>query len=105
MAKTMDDLFGDLRDNEFENAEPSAINTPSPITSDLDDEFEHLRRRTTRSETTYEAMDTSVDDEFFADDGGFLSNLTTQQKLILLALLVLDLVAIGFGILVLLGRI
>ncbi|MCA9974647.1 MAG: hypothetical protein KC413_02820, partial [Anaerolineales bacterium] len=67
-----------------------------------DDEFDMLRQKTVRTESTYSGMDTS-DDEFGGGSRFSLSSFTTSQKLILLSLLMLDIVAVGFGFMVLLG--
>ncbi|MCP4428000.1 MAG: hypothetical protein GY803_26235 [Chloroflexi bacterium] len=104
----MDDLFSDLRDDDFEDAESPGVAAPldsfsETAPSSFDDDFDQLRDKSARTDSTYDEMDTSLDDEF--DDGrtGFsLSVFTTPQKLILLALLLLDIVAVGFGVLVLL---
>ena len=117
----MEDLFNDLNDDDFNEESLSDVlaeTTPltpaetAPLTPaetaplDLDDEFDQLRRKTTRTGSTYDEMDTSVDSEFSDDSSGFsFSMFTTSQKLVLLALLLLDIVAVGFGFLVLLGRI
>ena len=109
----MDDLFSDLRDDDF--GEETSPMGDLPATSEMgnlpqtrplsvdDDEFDMLRQKTVRTESTYSGMDTS-DDEFSSGSGFSLSNFTSSQKLILLALLLLDVVAVGFGFLVLLGR-
>lgn len=101
----MDDLFNDLRDDDFgdDTSPMSDLPQTRPLSVD-DDEFDMLRERTVRTESTYSGMDTS-DDEFDGGSGFSLSSFTTSQKLILLALLMLDIVAVGFGFLVLLGRI
>ncbi len=101
----MNDLFSDLRDDDYDDDLPETSNLAEtrPLSVD-DDEFEMLRQKTVRTETTYSGMDTS-DDEFGTGSGFSLNNFTTSQKLILLALLLLDVVAVGFGFLVLLGRI
>jgi hypothetical protein len=109
----MDDLFSDLEDEEFEDFEEIAspvlepVAAEEPAVEDFDDEFEQLRRKSARTGSSFDDMDTSVDDEFRPDEGsGFsLNNFTTSQKLVLLALLMIDIVAVGFGLLLLLGRI
>ena len=105
----MDDLFSDLRDDDFadsdlpETDQMNDLPQTRPIGVD-DDEFDMLRQKTVRTESTYSGMDTS-DDEFGSSSGFSLNNFNTSQKLILLALLMLDIVAVGFGFLVLFGRI
>ncbi|MCB9419723.1 MAG: hypothetical protein H6667_07960 [Ardenticatenaceae bacterium] len=110
----MDDLFSDLRDEDFgdetspmgdlpETSQMGDLPQTRPLSVD-DDEFDMLRQKTVRTESTYSGMDTS-DDEFSGRSGFSLSNFTTSQKIILLALLMLDIVAVGFGFMVLLGAI
>ena len=108
----MDDLFSDLRDDDFldetgpigETDQMEELPETRPLDVD-DDEFDMLRQKSVRSGSTFDDMDTSVDDEFSGSASFSLNNFDTSQKLILLALLMLDIVAVGFGILVLLGRI
>jgi hypothetical protein len=110
----MDDLFSDLRDDDFleetspigdlpETEQMGDLPQTQPLSVD-DDEFDMLRQKTVRTESTYSGMDTS-DDEFDSGSGFSLNNFNTSQKLILLALLMLDIVAVGFGVMVLMGRI
>ena len=103
----MDDLFDDIENEDFEDLDDSSFEAVESDADSFDDEFDQLRRKSARTGSTYDDMDMSADDEFGSDSGsGFsLSNFTTSQKLILLALLMLDIVAVGFGVLVLLGRI
>jgi hypothetical protein len=104
----MDDLFSDLRDDDFadsdlpETEQMGDLPETRPLGVD-DDEFDVLRQKTVRTETTYSGLDTS--DDFDSGSGFSLNNFNTSQKLILLALLMLDIVAVGFGFLVLFGRI
>ncbi|MEJ2750572.1 MAG: hypothetical protein P8183_22105 [Anaerolineae bacterium] len=105
----MDDLFSDLRDDDYldetspmdETGQMDDLPETRPLNVD-DDEFDMLRQKTVRSGSTFDDMDTSVDEEF-GGSGFSLSSLTTSQKLILLSLLMLDIVAVGFGLLVFLG--
>lgn len=105
----MDDLFSDLRDSEFDDEESPGVTAPMadlPETAplDFDDEFDQLRDKSARSESTYDEMDTSLDDEFSDSGSGFSFGMfSTSQKLVLLALLMLDLVAVAFGVLLLVG--
>ncbi len=98
----MDDLFSDLRDDDFEEVESPAFETEA-MGDGFDDEFDQLRTKSARTESSYDAMD---DDMLGDGRSGFaISNFTTSQKIILLALLLLDVVAVGFGLLVVMGRI
>jgi hypothetical protein len=98
----MDDLFSDLRDDDFEEVESPFEGEGADI--GFDDELDQLRTKSARTESAYGDMD--EDDAFGDGRSGFaLSNFNTSQKIILLALLLLDIVAVGFGLLVLTGRI
>ena len=107
----MDDLFSDFRDDDFYDETSPIGDLPGteemedlaqtrPLSVD-DDEFDMLRQKTVRTESTYSGMD-SADDEF-GGSGFSLKNFSTPQKLILLSLLMLDIVAVGFGVMVLMG--
>lgn len=108
----MDDLFSDLRDDDFLDETSPIGDLPGtdqmdelPQTRPLDvddDEFDMLRQKSVRTESTYDGMDDS-DAEFSSGSAFALSNFTSSQRLILLSLLMLDIVAIGFGVMILLG--
>ncbi len=98
--------FFNVDDDDFVEEDTPAFETPGQAEPDFDDTLDQLRDKSARTSASHDAMDMSVDDEFSGGGSGFaLSNFTTAQKLILLALLLLDIVAIGFGILVATGRI
>jgi hypothetical protein len=69
----------------------------------MEDEFESLRKKSTRSSTIYEEME--------ADDGRsgggslkeFINKLTPGQRLLLSLLIFLNTLALGFGCMVLTG--
>jgi hypothetical protein len=69
----------------------------------MEDEFESLRKKSTRSSTIYEEME--------ADDGRggsssfteFIGNLSPGQRFLLSLLLFLNILALGFGCLVITG--
>lgn len=70
-----------------------------------DDEFAHLRHKSARAGTVSSDMEM---EEVAVGEGRFaafsLSNFTTGQRLILAFLLLLDILMIGFGLLVITGR-
>ena len=104
----MDDLFSDLRDSEFDDEESPGVTAPMsdlPETAPLnfDDEFDQLRDKSARSDSIYSEMDTSLDGDSDSGSGFSLGMFSTSQKLVLLALLMLDIVAVAFGVLVLVG--
>ena len=98
--------FNIFDDDDFEETASPPLQTTDSAIPGFDDDLDQLRDKTTRTSSTYDEMDMSLDD---LDSGGqldfSLSHFTTSQRLILLALLMLDIVAIGFGLLILLGRI
>lgn len=99
--------INDLRDDD-EYADESPL-FDEPV---FDEEFEQLRHQSARTGSTYEEMEMDMDeDEFdeFEDDGSSsrfsLGNFTSTQRLILAILVFLDILAIGFGVLVVMGQI
>ncbi len=97
-------IFDD--DDELDNADSPTMGTAELTDTSFDADFDHLRSKTARTSSTYDEMDMTLDDLDSGSQLDFaLSNFTTSQKLILLALLMLDIVAVGFGFLVLLGRV
>ena len=63
------------------------------------DEFEGLREKSARRAAAYEAVDIYDDEE-----RGFFERMTPMQRLILAIVLVIDVIIIGYVILILLGR-
>lgn len=95
----------DLRDEEYGEENPA-------FSSDdiFEDEFDQLRHHSARSGSTFDEMETEPEPEEdpFAENGRSrfsLGNFTSTQRLILALLVVLDILAIGFGVLVVLGRV
>lgn len=115
MPADLDSLFGD--DDFNIDDSPDEMNDWAddlPEEGGADTNFEDMFRETaTRSESTYDDM--GFDDEEYLEEepadsgsggGGFsIRNFTPFQILILVLLIILDFAAIGFGILVLMGRI
>jgi hypothetical protein len=98
----MTDDFDDLRDDDLEEEEgPAFVQSPD---LEEEDEFGHLRRKSARVGSAY--GETMVEDEMTtSSSGGFsLGNFTPAQRLVLAILVFLDILAIGFGILVITGR-
>ncbi|MFT5195279.1 MAG: hypothetical protein ACI9EW_002058 [Cellvibrionaceae bacterium] len=67
---------------------------------DYDDEFEGLRAKSARRAAAYESVDV-IDREQM----GILDRFTPTQKMILAVFLVVDVIIIGFVLLVITGRI
>ena len=68
-----------------------------------DDELDSLREKSTRASSAYD--DLEGEEEPTSSDGGFLSQYTAGQRLILALLLLLDVVALACVILVWTGTI
>lgn len=64
------------------------------------DEFDNLREKSARRAAAYESVEI-ID----ADEVGILDRFTPVQKMILAVFLVVDVIIIGFVLLVILGRI
>ena len=64
----------------------------------MDDELDSLREKSTRASSVYD--DLEGDEQPESSGGGFLSQYTAGQKLILALLLLIDVVALAFVILV-----
>lgn len=98
------DEFLDATDSDFA-ASDFAAEAPA-IPEDIDDEFDQLRRKSARGETFDDEL--AEEEAFAMDEGGTgfsLSNFSSGQRLILAVLVLLDILMIGFGILVVTGRV
>lgn len=69
---------------------------------ELDDVFEQLRQRSTRSSTANEEME-AADDSPTTSGGNFLSKLSPQQRLILVVLLFVDVIVVCVGLFMLMN--
>ena len=99
----MDD-FDDLRDDDFGFDDDFASDLPADTAVEEPDQFDQLRETSARSETLYNDMDDDAFNESSDGGGGFsLSNFSPGQKLVLAILVVLNVLMIGFGLLVILG--
>ncbi|MCA9926326.1 MAG: hypothetical protein KC419_27010 [Anaerolineales bacterium] len=101
------DLFQD--DDFSEEASVFEDEQPSGFDDDLD--FDSLRRQSARSGSAFDDMETGgMEDDGFEgveSEGGSrfsLGNFTPGQRLILAILILLDIVAVLFGVLVITGR-
>ncbi|GAB4264573.1 MAG: hypothetical protein Kow0080_03770 [Candidatus Promineifilaceae bacterium] len=111
MTNNFDDWSTDsLDDDSFDFDEFDVTDSPelSPVIGleeDDDDEFARLRQKSARAGTVSDDMEM---EEVTVGEGRFaafsLSNFTTGQRLILAFLLLLDILMIGFGLLVITGR-
>lgn len=103
------DDFDSFFDDDFDANETSSETISSSRVDDDDLDFDQLRRQSARTGAAYDDMDMD-DGEFLAEEpaasSGFsLSNFTPGQRLILAVLVLLDILAIGFGVLVITGNV
>lgn len=94
----MADDFSDLGQDEDQEEIPDWTEQGG------DDPFDQLRRKSARSGAMHDEM--AEDDEFFESSSSLsfsLSNFTPTQRLILAVLILLDVLAVGFGLLVITG--
>ena len=94
-----EDLFGD------EQEAPTVEDLP-PL-DDLDDEFDHLRRKSARGESLDDDLDsdyTFFEDESSGGSGFAWSSFTPGQRLILALLVLLNIVMGAIGVLVITGN-
>ncbi len=101
----MDD-FSDLQDDEFNLDDPDfSSDFPSTSSPDDSDQFDQLRRSSARSETMFDDFsEEELQEESGGSESGFsMSNFTPIQRIILAVLVVLNIMMIGFGLLVILG--
>lgn len=69
---------------------------------DFEDEFDRLRQKTVRTSAVYDEMEFEELEEEEAE-GGFFSQISPQQRVILALLALVDVIAIVVGVLVVLG--
>ncbi|MEM7334532.1 MAG: hypothetical protein AAF490_20820 [Chloroflexota bacterium] len=106
MSADFDSVFGD-DDFNFEDDLGENSDAIEPIQED--DGFEDMfRQQAARSESSFDEIDADEDyiEEMEGNSGGgfSLGAFTPFQRLIIIALVLLDIVAIGFGVLILTGR-
>jgi hypothetical protein len=97
--------FDNFLDDYEEEEEPNVVTVEDEVLAGEEDEFDRLRRKSARSETMDD--DLAFDEELPASssDSGFsLSNFSSMQRLVLAILVLLDILAIGFALLVITGR-
>ena len=69
-------------------------------TFDFEDEFDRLREKTARTSAVYDEMEFEDLEEEVAEERGFLGQFSPQQRFVLALLLLLDILAVGLGVLV-----
>ena len=103
--------FGDFNDDAFADDTPdwlidgenSSSDSDSNMGMDDDDEFEQLRQKSTRSGSMYDEMETDNSGQSSGGSSFSWSSFSSGQRLVLALLIVLDILAIGFGVLVVAG--
>jgi hypothetical protein len=94
----MTDDFSNLRQDEDQEEIPDWTEQGG------DDAFDQLRRKSARTGAMHDEM--AEDEEFFESSSSLsfsLGNFTPTQRLILAVLILLDVLAVGFGLLVITG--
>lgn len=99
----MDD-FDDLRDDDF-SFDNKDLSSDMSDTYGEPDQFDQLRETSARSETLYNDINDDAINESGGGSGFSLSSFTPGQQLILAVLVVLNVLMIGFGLLVIAGAI
>lgn len=105
----IDDDFSAFRDDLFGEEAGSSLGDDLPPIDDIDDEFEQLRRKSTRGESLDDDL---TEDAFFSEEqassssgSGFAwRNFTPGQRLILALLVFLNIVMGVIGLLVVTGN-
>lgn len=92
-----DDSFDDTPDWLMDEEE-----TPSDGGAD-DDQFEQLRQKSARSGSMYDDMETDGEGQSSGGSSFSWSSFSSGQRLVLALLIVMDILAIGFGVLVITG--
>jgi hypothetical protein len=67
---------------------------------DFEDEFDRLREKTARTSAVYDDMEFEDLEEEAVEERGFFGQFSPGQRLVLALLLLLDILAIGLGVLV-----
>ncbi|MCB8926959.1 MAG: hypothetical protein H6652_15185 [Ardenticatenaceae bacterium] len=103
----LDDDFSSFRDDLFGDDEPASFADDLPPMEDMDDEFEELRRKSTRGESLDD--DLASDDALFSEErssgSGFAwRNFTPGQRLILALLVLLNILMGAIGLMVITGN-
>ena len=104
----LDDDFSAFREDLFSDDEGAPLVEDLPPLDDMEDEFDQLRRKTTRGESLDD--DLASDDAFFSEESssggsGFAwSNFTPGQRLILALLVLLNIIIGAVGLMVVTGN-
>ncbi|MCB9009520.1 MAG: hypothetical protein H6656_19515 [Ardenticatenaceae bacterium] len=104
---TSDDDFSAFREDLFSDEEGASLVEDLPPIGDIDDEFEHLRRKSARGGSLDDDLDS--EDALFSEESsggsGFAwRNFTPGQRLTLALLVLLNIVMGTIGLLVVTGN-
>lgn len=111
MPADFDSVFGDDDFNFDDDPIEEVGQDDTTVSQQADDDgFEDMfRQRAARTETSFDEMEADADDYFepeTSSSGGFsLGSFTALQRLIIIALILLDILAIGYGVLILTGNV
>lgn len=101
----MADDFSSFDDDSFDDTPDWLMDeddTPSDGGSE-DDQFEQLRQKSARSGSMYDEMETDGEGQSSGSSSFSWSSFSSGQRVVLALLIVLDILAIGFGVLVVAG--
>ena len=98
-----DDSFDDTPDWLMEEDDDSLSSEAEMEESGDDDQFEQLRRKSARSGSMYDDMESDGDGQSSGGSSFAWSSFSSGQRLVLALLIVLDMLAIGFGVMVIAG--
>ena len=102
----MADDFSSFDDDSFDDTPDWLMDeedAPSDGGSDDDDQFEQLRQKSARSGSMYDEMETDGEGQNGGGSSFSWSNFSSGQRVVLALLIVVDILAIGFGVLVVTG--
>lgn len=106
----MTDDFSNFNDDSFDDTpdwllEDEEVTLTSDSAGDIegDDEFEQLRQKSARSGSMYDEMETDSEGQSGNSSSFSWSSFSSGQRLVLALLVVLDILAIGFGVMVVAG--
>ena len=94
-----DPLLDELFDEEDHSLADDTADDEEPF--NFEEEFERLREKSARTSVVYDDLDVDADED--VSEGGFFSQITPRQRLVLALLALLDVIVIAIGVLVVLG--
>jgi len=104
----MADDFSNFDDDSFDDTPDWLIDDEEDTSSaaemgDDDDQFEQLRQKSARSGSMYDEMEADGAGQSGGGSSFSWSSFSSGQRLVLALLIVIDIIAIGFGVLVMTG--